>query len=277
MSEEPKEPEAPKDQPLEAQEAGDAAAPAAGEGEAAPPKGDALAEAGDAEEAAAGEMLEEAAGETAEGEAGEGEALDLSRSKLAAAPALEGADEDSADEAQPEPVDLDALRRTIEALLFASEGVLTAREMARAASTKTNAVRKVLEAMQSAYEQEGRAWMLAEIAGGWRLVTRPEFFPALQKLKAQRAQRKLTPAALETLALIAYSKEPVGRADIESVRGVDAGPILRQLLDRKLVKIAGRSEGLGRALLYTVTTDFLEHFGLKSTEELPRAGEFKNA
>lgn len=277
MSEEPKEPEAPKDQPLEAQEAGDAAAPAAGEGEAAPPKGDALAEAGDAEEAAAGEMLEEAAGETAEGEAGEGEALDLSRSKLAAAPALEGADEDSADEAQPEPVDLDALRRTIEALLFASEGVLTAREMARAASTKTNAVRKVLEAMQAAYEQEGRAWMLAEIAGGWRLVTRPEFFPALQKLKAQRAQRKLTPAALETLALIAYSKEPVGRADIESVRGVDAGPILRQLLDRKLVKIAGRSEGLGRALLYTVTTDFLEHFGLKSTEELPRAGEFKNA
>ncbi|MCK6471869.1 MAG: SMC-Scp complex subunit ScpB [Planctomycetes bacterium] len=263
--------EEPKDQPVEA------GAPVPSEpnesgAQAAPPEGDALAEASAAEGMAEGETLEEA---PAEGEAGEGEALDLSKSKLASAPAPEG--EEAADEAQPEPVDLDALRRTCEALLFASEGVLTAREIARAASTKTSAVRKVLEAMQAAYEQEGRAWMLAEIAGGWRLVTRPEYFPAIQKLKAQRAMRKLTPAALETLALIAYSKEPVGRADIESVRGVDAGPILRQLLDRKLVKIAGRSEGLGRALLYVVTTDFLEHFGLKSTEELPRAGEFKNA
>lgn len=244
--------EEPKDQPAGTPAPNEQ--PPAGE-QAAPPEGDAREDSS----------------------AAEGETLDLSKSKLASVPAPEGGEDEAADETQPEPVDLDALRRTIEALLFASEGVLTAREIARAASTKTSAVRKVLEAMQAAYEQDGRAWMLAEIAGGWRLVTRPEYFPAIQKLKAQRAMRKLTPAALETLALIAYSKEPVGRADIESVRGVDAGPILRQLLDRKLVKIAGRSEGLGRALLYTVTTDFLEHFGLKSTEELPRAGEFKNA
>ena len=203
--------------------------------------------------------------------------LDLSQSQLAVQAAAEQAEAVAeAEEVPAEPVDLEALGRTVEALLFASEVPLTAREIARAAGARTADVRKALEALRERIEAQGRAYGLVEVANGHRLATRAEFSPAIQKLKSQRAQRKLTPAALETLALIAYSKEPVGRAEIESVRGVDAGPVLRQLLERKLVKIAGRGQGLGQPLLYSVSTEFLEHFGLKSTQELPRPGELKS-
>ena len=206
-----------------------------------------------------------------------GPSLDLSQSKLASQPAparSETAAED--DETPAAPVDLEALGRTVEALLFASEAPLTAREMARAGSARTADVRKALDALRERVEAQGRAYSVVEVATGFRLATRAEYFPAIQKLKSQRAQRKLTPAAIETLALIAYSKVPVGRAEIEAVRGVDAGPVLRQLLERKLVRIAGRGEGLGQPLLYAVSTEFLEHFGLKTTQELPRPGEFKS-
>lgn len=174
------------------------------------------------------------------------------------------------------PVDAEELARVIEALLFAAEEPLAVREIARAAGSDSATVRKVLPKIKEAYEQQRRPWDLAEIAGGWRLVTRPEFFPAIQRLKTQTAQRKLTQAALETLALIAY-RQPIGRAEIESVRGVGAGPVLRLLLDKKLVKIAGRGTGLGQPLLYGTTDFFLEHFGLKSIQDLPKPGEFKSA
>jgi len=216
--------------------------------------------------------------------------LDLSRSALvqpekaaAAAPAEEKPTVDEADAVleEKEPVageaadESDALRRTVEALLFAAETPLTVREMARAASTRSNVVRKVLTKLKAALDTERRPWELVEVAGGWRLATRTEYFPAIQKLKVQRSQRRLTPAAMEVLALIAYSQEPIGRAEIEAVRGVDSGPVLRLLLERKLVRIAGRGQGLGQPLLYAVSQEFLEHFGLSSTKDLPQPGEFK--
>jgi segregation and condensation protein B len=205
---------------------------------------------------------------------GEGKGLDLRRSRLAREPgAAEEPDEGGG--AEPAAEEVQALRRTVEALLFAADEPLTARELARAAGLRTLALRKVLKAIREAYEAEQRPWELVEVAGGYRLLTRAEFFPAVQKLKAQRAQRKLTPAALETLALVAYSREPIGRAEIEAVRGVDSGPVLRLLLERKLIRIAGRGPGLGQPLLYAVTHEFLTHFGLNSTQELPRPGEFK--
>lgn len=174
------------------------------------------------------------------------------------------------------PVDVDELIRTVEALLFAAEEALAPREIARAAGSDSNTIRKLLPKIKAAYEEQKRPWDIAEVAGGYRLVTRPEFYPAIQRLKTQTAQRKLTQAALETLALIAY-RQPLGRAEIESVRGVGAGPVLRQLLDKKLVKIAGRGSGLGHPLLYGTTDYFLEHFGLKTIEDLPKPGEFKGA
>lgn len=175
------------------------------------------------------------------------------------------------------PVDLEHLARTVEALLFAAEAPLTVREMARAASVGSADVRKAIETIRENYDMQNRPWELVESGKSLRLVTRPEYFPAIQRLKALRSQRKLTQAALETLALIAYSKEPVTRAEVEAVRGVDSGQVLRQLLDRKLIKIAGRGTGLGQALLYAVSNYFLEHFGLKSAQDLPRPGEFKSA
>ncbi len=191
-----------------------------------------------------------------------------------AEPEGKGSEEEPEDDA-PEP-DPKQLQYTLEALLFASETPLNLRELARAASSRSATVRKALKELEATYENEKRAWQLVEVAGGYQLATREIFFEAIQKLKAQRAHRKLTQAALETLALIAYSKEPVSRAEVESVRGVGAGPVLRQLLERKLIKIAGRGTGLGQPLLYGVTIEFLEHFGLKSADELPRASEFKN-
>lgn len=174
------------------------------------------------------------------------------------------------------PVSLEELARTVEALLFAAEEPLAVRELARAAGADSAAVRKVLPKIKAAYDEQRRPWDLAEVGGGYRLVTRAEFYPAIQRLKAQTRERKLTQAALETLALVAY-RQPIGRADIESVRGVGCGPVLRQLLDKKLIRITGRGAGLGHPLLYGTTGYFLEHFGLKSVEELPKPGEFKGA
>jgi segregation and condensation protein B len=186
------------------------------------------------------------------------------------------ADEAAAEEESTEPpADLEALTRTVEALLFAAEEPIAPREIARASGSNSATIRKVLKSIKDAYDQEKRPWDVIEVANGYRLATRAEFFPAIQRLKTQTAQRKLTQAALETLALIAY-RQPIGRAEVESVRGVGAGPVLRQLLDKKLIKIAGRGTGLGQPLLYGTTDYFLEHFGLRSTAELPKPGEFKN-
>jgi segregation and condensation protein B len=173
------------------------------------------------------------------------------------------------------PVDMAELQRTVEALLFAAEEAIAPREMARASGSDSATVRKVLKTIKEDYEQQRRPWDVVEVAGGFRMVTRAEFYPAVQRLKTQTAQRKLTQAALETLALIAY-RQPLGRAEIESVRGVGAGPVLRQLLEKKLIQISGRGTGLGQPLQYGTTPYFLEHFGLKSTQDLPKPGEFKN-
>ncbi|HLX62812.1 MAG TPA: SMC-Scp complex subunit ScpB [Planctomycetota bacterium] len=167
------------------------------------------------------------------------------------------------------------LERTVEALLFAASEPISVRELARAADSDSPTIRKVLAALKQTGDRERRPWDLVEVANAWRLVTRPEFHPAIQRLKSQTSQRKLTQAALETLALIAY-RQPIGRAEIESVRGVNAGPVLRLLLEKKLIQIAGRGSGVGQPLLYGTTDYFLENFGLKNVSELPKPGEFKN-
>jgi segregation and condensation protein B len=168
------------------------------------------------------------------------------------------------------------LERVVEALLFAAMEPISVRELARAADSDSPTIRKVLKALKETGDRERRPWDLVEIANAWRLMTRPEFHGAIQRLKTQTSQRKLTQAALETLALIAY-RQPLGRAEIESIRGVNAGPVLRLLLEKKLIQIAGRGTGAGQPLLYGTTDYFLENFGLKSLAELPKPGEFKNA
>ncbi|MEI6232872.1 MAG: SMC-Scp complex subunit ScpB [Planctomycetota bacterium] len=193
--------------------------------------------------------------------------------------AAETASSESAEEPElppDEPTDPNELERIVEALLFAALEPITVREIARAADSDSATIRKVLKALKETGDRERRPWDLVEIANAYRLVTRSEFHSAIQRLKTQTSQRKLTQAALETLALIAY-RQPIGRAEIESIRGVNAGPVLRLLLEKKLVQISGRGTGLGQPLLYGTTDYFLENFGLKNITELPKPGEFKNA
>jgi len=134
--------------------------------------------------------------------------------------------------------------------------------------------RRILKELAEEYDRENRAFELVEIAGGFRLVTREVYLPWLKRFMKEQERTRLSPAALETLAIVAY-RQPVMRAEIENVRGVGSGPVLRMLLERRLVRIAGRAEKPGSPILYGTTREFLEHFGLKSLQELPRRGDLK--
>jgi segregation and condensation protein B len=111
-----------------------------------------------------------------------------------------------------------------------------------------------------------------ELAGGWQILTRAAFATAIERAQAAQRTSRLSPATLETLATIAY-RQPVGRAEIEEIRGVNAGGVLRTLQERSLIEVVGRSEGLGRPLLYGTTPRFLELLGLRDLSDLPRAEE----
>jgi segregation and condensation protein B len=165
--------------------------------------------------------------------------------------------------------------RMIEALLFASEAPLTAADLARVDdSLDEEQVEGLIAQLKQEYEAGERAFDIVEIAGGYQILTRPEYAGVLERFETVPLTARLSPAALETLAIIAY-RQPVGRADIEEIRGVSAGGVLRTLLERNLIEVTGRGEGLGRPLLYGTTRFFLEHFGFRSLEELPRSEELE--
>jgi segregation and condensation protein B len=113
---------------------------------------------------------------------------------------------------------------------------------------------------------------LIEVAGGWQILTRPEFTEVIERAQLAARPQRLSAAALETLAIIAY-RQPIGRAEIEEIRGVGAGQMLKSLHDRELIEVVGRGEGMGRPLLYGTTPGFLEQFALRHLGELPRADE----
>jgi segregation and condensation protein B len=134
--------------------------------------------------------------------------------------------------------------------------------------------KRQLSALRSLLELGRSAFQIEELAGGFQLLTRPEFHPWLSRLRRVGAEANLSPAARETLAIVAY-QQPVTRADVEAVRGVGSGEVLRQLLDKKFVKIAGREGSLGRPQLYATTGKFLQVFGMKSLKDLPAAEGLK--
>jgi segregation and condensation protein B len=165
------------------------------------------------------------------------------------------------------------LSQLIEAALFSANRPLTVEELQTLDAEATLAdVRTALDQLREHYDFDQHAVELVELAGGWQILTRPAFAQAIEQ--AQFAQRtpRLTGAALETLAIISY-RQPVGRAEIEEIRGVAAGGVLRALQERGLIEVVGRSEQLGRPLLYGTTPLFLELLGLKDLAELPRAEE----
>ncbi|MBE2205596.1 MAG: SMC-Scp complex subunit ScpB [Chthoniobacterales bacterium] len=184
-----------------------------------------------------------------------------------------------------------SLPRIIEAILFASQKPVSFKELAAvfkgaADSAKENPrivcharlkpedVAVAIQQLEAEYAETGRSFEVRESAAGWQLVTRADFAPWLRQLFPENRSAKLSAPALETLAIIAY-RQPITRADLEAVRGVAVDGVMQTLLDRGLIRIAGRAEVPGRPLLYDTTQYFMEHFGLKTLDELPNADELR--
>lgn len=181
------------------------------------------------------------------------------------------------------------LSQVVEALLFSAQKPLSMGELAAAiksagaedefspnefAKTTDAEVTAALEQLKLEYTEHGRAFQLLEKAEGWQIASDPRFAQWVRQLFPATKPARLSPPALETLAIIAY-RQPITRADVEAVRGVAIESVLQTLLERGLVRIAGRAEIPGRPLLYETTQFFLEHFGLKNLDELPNAEELK--
>lgn len=167
-----------------------------------------------------------------------------------------------------------SLKSIVEALLFASDKPLSAKEIhATLTDTTLAEIKGALEALQQEYEELGRSFALKEVADGYQFRSHSEYGPYILKM-LQTSPNRLSRAALETLAIIAY-KQPVLRQEIERYRGVDVGGILRMLGEKGLVKIMGRKELPGRPLIYGTTKRFLEVFDLKNIESLPKLKEIE--
>jgi segregation and condensation protein B len=184
-----------------------------------------------------------------------------------------------------------SLIRVIEALLFSAQKPLSIREMAAAirragaedppppgpnefARVTEAEIAAALEQLKIEYVQERRAFQIIAKAEGWQFATDPEYAPWVRQLFPAPKPARLSAPALETLAIIAY-RQPITRADVEAVRGVNIDGVLQTLMERGLVKIAGRAEIPGRPLLYETTQFFLDHFGLRNLDELPNVEELR--
>ncbi len=185
------------------------------------------------------------------------------------------ATEMTAPASNPALSDLRALKGILEALLFvAADPIPVTRFLALLGAVTKQEVEQALASLSHDYEQEGRGLQLAEVAGGYRIVTKAEFAPWLKRLEKVKAPSKLSRSALESLAIIAY-KQPIVRAEVEQIRGVETSGVIRTLLERKLVRIVGRKEEPGRPIMYGTTKFFLEHFGLRDLSQLPPLREFR--
>jgi segregation and condensation protein B len=167
------------------------------------------------------------------------------------------------------------LKAGLEAILFTCDEPMTLGRLKDIfPEARPDEIREALGGLKSEYELTGRAFSLEEIAGGYQLLTRSQHADIIAKLKKAKADRKLSTAALETLAIIAY-KQPIKRVDLEAIRGAASGELIRALMERSLVKIVGREEIPGSPLQYGTTKEFLDTFGINTIEDLPRPEEVK--
>ncbi|HEX3601808.1 MAG TPA: SMC-Scp complex subunit ScpB [Lacipirellulaceae bacterium] len=168
-------------------------------------------------------------------------------------------------------------RSRVEAVLFLAREPLSLRRLAQLANLEDGTeARTVLNSLRERYDQRGCAFQVAQVAGGYQLLSRREFAQWLRRKDTVEREIRLSPPALEALAVVAY-RQPVLRAEVEAIRGVACGEILRLLMDRELLRIVGRSEELGRPLRYGTTKRFLEVFGLCNLDELPWAAQLRRA
>jgi len=185
------------------------------------------------------------------------------------------------------------LKRVVESIVFASQKPISAKEIVAAmkgaadaakdnpligvfAKVKESEVFDAISELSTDYSAAGHAFEIRETVAGWQLVTTPAFAPWLRQLFPESKPARLSAPALETLAILAY-RQPCTRADLEAVRGVAVDGVMQTLLDRQLIRIAGRADVPGRPLLYETTSHFMEHFGLRNLDELPNAAELRRA
>lgn len=168
---------------------------------------------------------------------------------------------------------MDELKPAVEAVLFASPRPVTISHLRETfPEASEEAIRQALDDLRADYQ--GRAFELLEVAGGYQVMTRPQYAQAVARHHRARSERRLTPATLDTLAILAY-RQPITRAEIEAIRGAASGDILRALMEAGLVRTAGRADAPGSPLLYATTPKFLETFGLASLRDLPKPEEMK--
>jgi len=182
--------------------------------------------------------------------------------------------EEQTDSPQPQTNVEVTVESVIEAVLFASDEPLTALRLANIVEITEKQIREHIESLNNKYQSNNSAFRIQQIAGGFQMLTLCHYNNWLKKLLRDRSENKLSPAALETLAIISY-KQPIIRADIEAIRGVAAGEMIRSLMYKGLVKVTGRAEVLGRPMQYGTTKKFLEVFGLSSLKDLPKIDELK--
>jgi segregation and condensation protein B len=171
--------------------------------------------------------------------------------------------------------DVAELARVLLALLLVNRDATSLLRLAQACGTTQDLVRSALEQLAVQLRDSGFPLEVAVAGDAVRLLTLPEVHPWIERLRGVKKAERLSPAALETLAVIAY-RQPVMRGEIEAIRGVKAGPVLRNLLDHKLVRVTGRADVPGRPLQYGTTQKFLERFGLASLKDLPSIKEFRS-
>jgi segregation and condensation protein B len=180
---------------------------------------------------------------------------------------------EQAETIEDEPAET-TIESVIEAVLFASDEPLTEARLAKIVEVSNKQVRDCIAALNEKYRANNNAFRIEQIAGGYQMLTLRVYNYWLKKLMRARDDSKLTPASLETLAIISY-KQPIIRADIEAIRGVASGEVIRGLMYKGLIKIVGRAEVIGRPMLYGTTKKFLEVFGLNSLKDLPKVEELQ--
>lgn len=200
--------------------------------------------------------------------------VDMIEQTLDVAPAEPESAEDQGDAQQP--ITLEDLA-AVEAILFATDSALSPSKIADVAGLASGrrGVREAVDQLNARYEHLGCAFRIEPLAGGYQMLTLPEYNDVLKRLLKVRDESRLSQAAMETLAIVAY-KQPILRADVEAIRGVSSGEMIRSLMEKGLVKIVGRAEELGRPMLYGTTRTFLEVFGLKDLSELPNVEALAN-
>ncbi len=169
----------------------------------------------------------------------------------------------------------EALALRVEAALLTTDRPMTTGKLSDLlGGFGPKAIQDAADKLNEVYEKSGRSFRIEKVAGGLQVLTLPQYADVLSELHKSRAQTRLSPAAMETLAIVAY-QQPIMRAQIESIRGVACGEVLRSLMERHMVKIVGRAEEIGRPMLYGTTKGFLEAFGLSSLKDLPKVEKSK--